>query len=89
MRELISAARPDLQQHQLKLFTAHTLRGGAAKAALNKGTGRNIVQQMLSHKNPTSTDIYTKATRNELRGAYGERLPGTGKAEEAIFVFKK
>lgn len=52
-----------------KNITAHSLRHTAARCAIRAGAGSYEVQQMLGHRNPTTTMIYIKELERENREA--------------------
>ena len=55
---------------EVKMFTAHTLRGGATVAAAEAGTDLPIIRSLLSHRSDTAIYSYTRLTQPQLAQAY-------------------
>lgn len=59
----------------LKKITSHSLRHSAATHLLRAGAGIREVQEMLGHKNITSTEAYTRIVKEDLKDAIGKFHP--------------
>ena len=71
LRKRIATACPDFAS-EVKLISAHSLRGGAASEALQAGIPRDVVQQMVGHKDPASLSAYTRLSQVELCRSYAK-----------------
>jgi integrase/recombinase XerD len=54
-------------------FTAHLLRHTYATLAYRDGVALEVIGALLTHRSPTSTQIYTHPTAEDLRVVLGER----------------
>jgi integrase/recombinase XerC len=59
----------------LKKITSHSLRHSAATHLLRAGAGIREVQEMLGHRNITSTEAYTRIVKEDLRNVIGKFHP--------------
>ena len=65
---LVSAIRPGVHPHTLRhTFATHLMEGGA---------DLRVVQELLGHASPSTTQIYTHVTQNETREEYMTTHPG-------------
>src|SRR5437764_10243293 len=64
-----------------KRVTPHTLRHVFASELLRAGANLRQIQELLGHKHLDSTQLYTRVTAHELRGAVKRlRFPPTATA---------
>jgi site-specific recombinase XerD len=59
----------------LKKITSHSFRHSAATHLLRAGAGIREVQEMLGHRNITSTEAYTRILKEDLKEAIGKFHP--------------
>ena len=59
---------------EIKMLTAHSVRGGATVAAADSGVPLPTVRAWLSHQSEQAIFSYTRFTQNQLREAYQGRF---------------
>ena len=65
---LLASTRPGVHPHTLRhTFATHLMEGGA---------DLRVVQELLGHSTPATTQIYTRITQNEARAEYMTTHPG-------------
>ena len=80
-RYMISAANPYAAQAGLKAGVhTHTLRHTFASHMLEGDADLRVIQELLGHSSPTTTQIYTHVTQQEARNAYLTFHPRAGGA---------
>lgn len=55
---------------EIRMLTAHTLRGGATVAAAERGTDLPTIRSLLSHRSENAIFSYTRMTQPQLAQAY-------------------
>ena len=67
----IAAERLDdlIDATQLRKASTHWLRHTFATEALAEGAGQDVVQELLGHADPSTTALYTHASRDRKRAA--------------------
>jgi integrase/recombinase XerC len=74
----LAATRPDVHPHTLRhTFATHMVEGGA---------DLRVVQDLMGHSSPATTQIYTHVTMNEARAEYMTTHPRAGLKVSALDV---
>ncbi len=73
VRKIIDKVLNDAQMHLN--ISPHTLRHTFATHLLNNGADLRSVQELLGHKNLSSTQIYTKVSKEKLKESYMNAHP--------------
>ena len=73
MQRRVATACPWFQG-EVKMLTAHSIRGGATVEAESNGIPLSTVRAMLSHSSENAIWSYTRLTQDQLRTAYQGRI---------------
>ena len=71
---LLAATRPGVHPHTIRhTFATHLMEGGA---------DLRVVQELLGHSSPATTQVYTHVTKSEARAVYMATHPGARSLEQ-------
>ena len=73
----------------LKGFSIHSIRHSFATHLLQRGCNIKYIQEMLGHANISTTQIYTRVVKNDLKKVHTNSHPEGKKKNKIIFKLKK
>jgi len=75
MCQLNAKLRRECKRLNLKTITTHSFRHSVATHILRKGANIREVQEFLGHKRITTTEIYTRVVKEDLKNVIGKYHP--------------